>query len=661
MDPLINVDDIVAQKRTGSSKRVVVYKPSDPTVVYKGPYSIDGSDPAYNNIYYREEALKAWQAEQVLYMSDVVEFDQFIHNVKAKKRIYAIVYPNLRGDVPHSFQENVESWAPHYTYNVSTDPSNCDKLSNMKDPRKYITKDLIRSLLYLYVLNAGDIGTYNIIICDEVATIIDYEENRSDKASDDNDVFFFFSKAPAKKFRDLTGEMVLRFLGELLDEMRNLDLSLVDKQYQSEKSLNDKYNEMIRRMELLVGEGELKSPGSPKGTPVVSNIQTDPVDDSEIGLMVKKFRNTVTSQGFSDSLIKSALQKNIRRGNINQALACAFELQRFRLIDAYDIVHNMYNRLSIISCEDVTPANLGVQAYLCGWNSLFVRGNGNKQWLPNSSTLNPKDLYNNARLAAIVQYLCMLKKTRIGSHVWRSYVSDHGRERLEELGYEVEPINLAILDNEQDLADFESKKVPYLTKSDFAIGDGSFALCCIVIHNRLLNHDFNAIAWLDYFRRTFLDEKPVIKVSKRHGRMRCDVILWDIYRRFISDDIINPIMEMYYQISESKSVDDRKALLATVAVRILMRPENEPVVSDLVKVSDIIDRQTAKWIKADEALSSFVNGQVEIVIEDYMADKHTGKKGTADKLRQQFVLEGAKVENQDEDYFIPEFKEIYEM
>jgi hypothetical protein len=266
-------------------------------------------------------------------------------------------------------------------------------------------------------------------------------------------------------------------------------------------------------------------------------------------------------------------------------------------------------------------------------------------------------------LAAIVQYLCLLKKTRVGSHVWRSYVSEHGREQLVELGYEVEDLDLAGLDNEQDLADFNSKKAPYLQKSDFSIGDGSFALCLIVIHNRLRDHDFNAIAWIDYFRRTFLDEKPVIKVSKRHGRMRCDVILWDIYRQFIPDEIIDPIMAMYYHISEGKTVDDRKALLATIAVRILMRYENHEdgkIDADVKKVSDIIDRQTAKWYKS-EGLSAFVNGEVPIVIEDYMADKHTGKKGKANDLRQQFVLEGAHVENQDEDYFIPEFKEIYEL
>lgn len=657
MDALVEQNDISAQKRTGSNKRLVVYKPSFPDVVYKGPYAIDGSDTTYNNLYYREEALKAWGAKQIIYMSEVVEFDQFIYNVKSKKKVYAIVYPNLRGGIPESFEENVESWAPNYTYNVSTDRNNCDKLSNMKDPRKYFTKDVVRSLLFLYVLNAGDIGTYNIIVCNDEATIIDYEENRSDHIPDDDDIFFFFSKAPAKKFRDMTSDLVIEYLGELLDEMKELDLNVVDYSYQPKKLVLAKHKDMIRRMELLINTNELQSP---RGKPVISNIQLEPVEHSELGQMVKKYRNTKTSQGFSDSLIKSALQKNIRRGNVSQAIACAFELQRFRLIDAYDIVHNMYNRLSIISCEDVTPSNLGVQAYLCGWNSLFVRSQGDKSWLPANSTLNPKDLYNNARLAAIVQYLCLLKKTRIGSHLWRGYTTDHGRERLIELGYEVEELDLANLTNEVDLKDFEGEKVPYLQKSDFKIGDGTFALCLIVIHNRLRDHDFNAIAWIDYFRKTFLAEKPVIKVTKRHGRMRCDVILWDIYRRFIPDEIINPIMEMYYQISDVKTVDDRKALLATMAVRILMRSEDGMIEADLNKVSNIIDRQTAKWSGSD-SLVGFVNGEVEIVIEDYMADKHTGKKGNADQLRQQFVLEGAKVMNQDEDYYLPDFKEIYEM
>lgn len=629
MNALIERDNIIGQRRTGRHKRFVVYKHDYPDIVYKGPYNIDGSDQAYNNLFYRDEILRQWNAKQVIYMNEIVEFDSLFYTDKNDNKVFAIVYPNLRGEVPQSSEENVESWEPHHTYNISTDSNTCDKLSNMTTPEKYITKELIRSLLLLYILKTGDMGAFNIIICNDEATIIDYEDSKTHEPKEDN-IFFFFSREPAKNFRDRVH--IVEYFIELIDELRELDLSVIDTNYMSKSEAKNRYNDMINRVGSFI-----KPP---------------------ISQMVKKYRNTKTTQGHSDSLIKSALQKNIRRGNVVQSVACAFELQRFQLIDAYDIVHNLYNRLAIIACEDVTIANLGVQAYICGWNKMFVR-DGNLNWI-NNSTLDINDRYNNARLAAIVQYLAKMKKTRIGSHVWRSYTIK--RDTLAEYGYEVEPLDIDMSATEEDLKDFKSRRVPYLQISDFNIENGSFALCCVIIHNRLKNRDFNAIAWIDYFRKSFVLTKPVVKVNKRNGRMRCDIILWNIFNQFVSNEIIVPIMEMYFHISESKGLDDRKIPLVTLAIRILMRNDDEEIMveSNLDKVSYIIDKQTKKWENM-KRFDEYIDGKVNIKIESYMVDKHTGRRGTMTNLRRQFVDEGALVENQDEDYLIPDMKEIYEI
>lgn len=679
MDVLVNPEDILGQNRTGKYKRLVVYKISNPEVVYKGPFYIDDGDSAYNNIYYREHALKAWNATHVLYMEGVEKFDRVFPNEVSKQNIYAIIYPNLRGELPHSYSVNTESWAPYNQYNVSTDASNCEKLSKIKNPVGYVNYDLVRSLILMYILNVGDIGPHNIIVCGGQATIIDYEEGRSSKLNDD-ELFFFFSKPPAKPFRDATSNIILEFFPAIIDELTEIDLSVIDPNYMSADEVTLKRDDAIRRMKLLLSQGGVHTSVSSSkisNTPVLDTkkstvsktkhvIIDNPVDDNivnfttsdTIGQMVKSYRNTKTSQGYSDSLIKSALQKNIRRGDKVQALACAFELQRFVLIDAYDIVHNMYNRLSIISCEDVSPENLGLQAYLCGWNVLSVRGR-NIDWAPNDNQLDVNDPYSYARLASIVQLLCKTKKTRIGSHLWRCYATEMGQNEMIRRGYDIEDVYESI----DNMIVYRVKPEPYLRPTDYDIDGGKMAKLAKIIYERLYERDYNAILAINIFRENYIKVNPVVKVAKRRGRIRCDVILWDIYAQFLPEDIIIPIMEMYFHISESKSVDDRKALLAAIAARILFRRETEQdsIPCNMGKVSRLVDLQTIKWNERPENLLSFVDGQVQIEIQPYMRDKHTGKKGDNDSLRKQFVLEGAVVTNQDENYFIPELKEIYEM
>ena len=73
-----------------------------------------------------------------------------------------------------------------------------------------------------------------------------------------------------------------------------------------------------------------------------------------------KFRDEVTWNGYASDIMKSGLQKYIRRGVLDKALYCAGELDLFK--EAPDrgetIRTNFLHRLMIIYMEDVENMNI---------------------------------------------------------------------------------------------------------------------------------------------------------------------------------------------------------------------------------------------------------------------------------------------------------------
>lgn len=108
--------------------------------------------------------------------------------------------------------------------------------------------------------------------------------------------------------------------------------------------------------------------------------------------LIAKHRQSTSRAGFAVSLLISALQKYIRRGEVKKAVWCALELDGFSVLedpaalDAYMVAHpdhdpikqvkavrtQMMNRLNIISVEDVglaDPVVRIVKPLLDGWDA----------------------------------------------------------------------------------------------------------------------------------------------------------------------------------------------------------------------------------------------------------------------------------------------------
>jgi hypothetical protein len=120
------------------------------------------------------------------------------------------------------------------------------------------------------------------------------------------------------------------------------------------------------------------------------------------------FGGTVTSCGLKLDVVKSALQKYIRRGNFQKAWFCAVQLDEFNdLPEAKVVITNFTNRLKVILTEDCFD-NFNLHAL--GYSLI-------ESYIKEKSILRISYLYN------VIRLMCFMKKGRMASHLRATYYS----------------------------------------------------------------------------------------------------------------------------------------------------------------------------------------------------------------------------------------------
>lgn len=126
------------------------------------------------------------------------------------------------------------------------------------------------------------------------------------------------------------------------------------------------------------------------------------------------FRSIKTVNGYAFDLMKSALQKYIRRGHIEEALYSAFEMYMFKYLSGGQAAYtNFINRIRVITLEDI---GLGSPSMVITVNNLLNRLSESKN-----------DRESFVIVAQIVYNMCNSLHYRFYSHI-RSFVSDHKLE-----------------------------------------------------------------------------------------------------------------------------------------------------------------------------------------------------------------------------------------
>jgi hypothetical protein len=321
-----------------------------------------------------------------------------------------------------------------------------------------------------------------------------------------------------------------------------------------------------------------------------------------------------TYHGHALDVMKSALQKYVRRGVVDKALMCAFELYRFiEIPEAKAAITNLYNRLAIIANEDVGPADLPLAIYVTK--------------MVNNKNRDPEVL------ARMVQLLGESKKTRIMSHAWNAYGKPENIRAATNMGIHI--------DQEFRVDDMEYIQANTSDGNLFNAADPEVIRPYVVTYfKRLYESDYNAFTWLYYYLEASKDLKVSMRSKGTVGRTsKPMILLWETLRYFLHSDVVDPLVTAYFNITENRP------FITTATIAALHR----------VQYSLLNPGRYDGPI----SLNDLVSNNYHLELDGYVYDKHTkeGRKRGADiKL---FVTEGAHVENEDPTYINEPLKILY--
>ena len=139
------------------------------------------------------------------------------------------------------------------------------------------------------------------------------------------------------------------------------------------------------------------------------------VNESEFGNMKYKgpFGGSISYYGLPLDVLKSGIQKYIRRGNNEKALWCMAEYDLFRDFDtkSYGIRTNMVNRLVVICTEDVGIANINTILDLDNELKIFEKYKKTDKYKSREALIN------------IINTMTNSKKIRLFSHIRSTYMN----------------------------------------------------------------------------------------------------------------------------------------------------------------------------------------------------------------------------------------------
>lgn len=626
-------NDIVGQRRTGKSKQFVFLHG---VYAIKGPYQ----QGRLTNVYNRSLIFASWGTPCVIRMTDYFN----------TKDGTFVRFPNIMVGYPLESEPYVESFSTHQ-YKVLKNPPVLDVghaiTANHWNPSG--VEDLILALCHCNILGVGDMNVRNTLIdpVKRVYYIIDFDDNLG---TDRNDEYFYFSKAPAKKYNwhervCYSYNAVATRLGPLLQDpiviANNLSvrvqraIDLLHRfaktgippvvQYKQPKTKSSPVMNIpgpVQLAPILPPPVVPKQPEQVQTISIVENTTQSSIGSNSGKMVWKGLRGgaTRTFSGIDFDVVKSALQKYIRRNMPEKAILSAIELYRLGEVEGNPGVTNMYNRVAIIANEDIGPANISLVLEV---TRIIEKGD--------------RDV---ARLAAMVQLLSGSSKTRLMSHAWRAYANPEGRAIATKMGV---PIDTT----------FTESDVEYIAKNKnsdlFIITDPENIRPYILIFlKRLYEKDFNAFSWAYFYMETAKEitlgkRKKFINGNPRSSTGKSDILIWKALSKILPPETHDILVEAYYNHTES-----RPFLQNAILVALYELPYQK------LDIESVVDA----WRK-EPVLQDMLQGKFTLEIDPYVIDKHTRIGRKLGKTIQDFVDEGAVVSPQSETYYSATLESIY--
>lgn len=534
---------IACQKRTGRAKKFTFYTPEGK--ILKGPYDFGSPRSLLDKIHQRYESLVRWKTPLITPPEDYLETEEGVW----------IVYPNL-GNPPFvecTSQMNKESFSD-YSYRV-LDRTNLIKMSDalLKDSSlvRYATP-IVTASIHLLLAGVGDRGLYNVLYnktTQEVHVIDIDEDNHQLRDSP----YWYFSKDPSSKYAQAWNDAID------WEQVRN-SLNCLD------------------------------------GVDLTQVLERIPKREEKREALFRGIFSSITRSGYGTDVLKSALQKWIRRGETLKALMASFDLYDLGLIGK-PIMTNLWNRISIIAAEDIGPANPDL--------ALAIISNERRE---------------PTYLGAIVQLMSQSSKTRVLSHLWRTYATPEGMAMGRELGIKEDRLGTGSPVEWRERDPEELKPIVEM-----------FSL-------RLKERDDRVFYWLGQF----LERCQGMKVHPRNRRTKPEAIIWQLLTK--NRSYLLPLVKAYFDHKENRP-------FLTLGVLLAMSGEGRAL---------SLDSYASEW---RDYVQPFLIGEYELVVDDYCIDKHTKKGRSQGKGRGDFVREGAKIVNESSRFIggnYDIYKRIYE-
>lgn len=324
-----------------------------------------------------------------------------------------------------------------------------------------------------------------------------------------------------------------------------------------------------------------------------------------------------TAHGYTTGLVKSSLQKSVRRSFLPEGWYAAFDLYSFMSIpEAKGIITNLYNRLAVIATEDIGPANTGLVIDVL---DIVLEKNRAPELL-----------------ASAVGCMCHSSHTRIMSHYWSVYGNVLRHEKARNHGFEIDPYqgeNYEMIVERFSLA--LSQKSPQA---------------------------FTWYGYYIYFRNQVVENKqplPKVKITAipnsewRIGRITdrprttsFEVRFWEALVPYLSPLVCGYLARAYFEIKENRPFISMAIVLA------ISSPREDYTPSLLRKIAP-------SFITPE--LQALVEGRYLYQPSEVSYDKHTAEGLRLHADRQKFVHEGAVVVNQSEKYNNPALEAFYKL
>ena len=340
------------------------------------------------------------------------------------------------------------------------------------------------------------------------------------------------------------------------------------------------------------------------------------------------FGGSIGYHGHLIDILKSGLQKYIRRGEQNQAIRCAIDLDLFYKFEpkAKGIRTNMMNRLRIISCEE-----------FCWGNPLLYKAMDNhiELWVKNRSD---NRVEGTRAIINIINILSNLKPVRMISFIRAAY--KHG------------PMYERILSKYSEL--YENINSTSLELADTGLikeGDPNSLKNLInqFDHHFKLKSD-KCIYWA--FKIMNIEDK----CARRYRRKGAEYILWEYLLDYLNleKSMKEPVEILFKWYKNNKS---EHWMYLINAIMICLEYGKKSIQNNLADYYPEINRQDLSVGGIEKVVEDHKNNLFEI--DDYCVDQHTGKGRSKNRGPIHFAKIGSYVEDENKDILNKKYKQIY--